>query len=79
MKSFVAATLAAVVLGGGASDLNAMTHEAIDTARAQARAQAREEEFRGEAKTKAAIQGGLRELQCWWAGLEPVDEDQLCS
>ena len=75
MKSFFAATLAAVALGGGASDLDAMTHEAIDSARAQARA----EEFRGEAQTKAAIQGGLRELQCWWAGLEPVDEDQLCS
>ena len=75
MKSFVATALAAVVLGGGASDLDAMTHEAIDSARAQGRA----EEFRDEAKTKAAIQGGLRELQCWWAGLEPVDEDQLCS
>ena len=75
MKSFVAAALAAIALGqdGPLSQLDQQVHQMAD----EKRADIREEEQRREQVAEARMQGAMQALRCWWAGLDPVSEDEV--
>ena len=73
MKSFFAAALAAIALAQD-GPVSQFVNE-VDEAREQKRNEIREEEQRAEQEAEARLQGALAALRCWWAGLDPVSED----